>query len=287
MSGLNHALSIKRKRAETIIERVFAYVKGLEKSSDIEHVTLYKKSSRMAHALKDNPFKSDNDLDFLRVFFEYMQKVNDKFETFNGNVDLIADSLNWVNEIKPIVVFDIDDTLRDASHRMKIRHKIEAMKEARNNAIEKSEKERLSKAIDEEWQVFFLAGFDDTPKEDVIALCNMYYDAGFEVRIRTGASAAYFERTVAYLADCGVKYHHLRMRKEGVKIPDYRLKPSWISKYDLGENVFATYDDREALNENYQKKGVVNTYLVNKEFDVKTHIVTIQADFDKQLDYLK
>lgn len=285
MSGLNKALYYKRERAQQVVDYVFSVLKKLEKATTKEEITLKKKSTRMIHALKDRTEKAEGDFEFLSFFFEYMDKVIEKFEAFNGDTTAFQQKLSWVNEIKPIVIFDIDDTLRDASHRMHIRHKIEDLKTERNNAKDSTEKEYLGRCIDEMWQEFFIEGFKDTPKQDVIDICNMYYDLGFEVRIRTGASALYYDRTVQYLEDIGVKYHHLRMRKVGVRIPDFRLKPSWISKYDLAGSVFATYDDRIPLNEGYQRKGVVNTILIDKDFDAKKHLEDFKSEIDKQIQF--
>lgn len=287
MSKLNIALSYKRQRAQTVVDFIYSILKKLEKGTTKEEIILKKKSNRMIYALKDRTEKESDDFQFLLTFFEYTGKVIDKFEKFEGDTTEIYQKLEWVNEIKPIVIFDIDDTLRDASHRMDIRHKIESLKTERSIAKDVTEKEYLSRTIDEMWQEFFIAGFNDTPKQDVIDICNMYYDLGFEVRIRTGASATYYDRTVQYLEDIGVKYHHLRMRKEGVRIPDFRLKPAWISKYDIGGSVLVSYDDRIPLNEGYQKKGVKTTILVDKEFNAEEHLKEFNEQIQEQLQFFK
>lgn len=287
MSKLNIALSYKRQRAKSVVDYIYSILKKLEKGTTKEEITLNKKSSRMIHALKDRTEKENDDFQFLLTFFEYTGKVIDKFEKFDGDTTDICQKIEWVNEIKPIVIFDIDDTLRDASHRMDIRHKIEDLKNEKSKAQDATEKEYLSRMIDEMWQEFFIAGFDDTPKQDVIDICNMYYELGFEVRIRTGASAVYYDRTVKYLEDIGVNYHHLRMRKEGVRIPDFRLKPAWISKYDIGGSVLVSYDDRIPLNEGYQKKGVKTTILVDKEFNAEQHLNDFKNNIEEQLQFFK
>lgn len=287
MSKLDIAQAYKKERASDVVKFVFSLMKKMEKSDSKKDIIIAKKSSRMIHALKEKTEKSTDDFSFLLVFFEYMYKVIDKFEAFNGDTKELFKKIDWVNEIKPIVIFDIDDTLRDASHRMGIRDEIEKMKAERNIAIDATEKEYLSRMIDEKWQAFFLAGFDDTPKQDIINICNMYYDLGFEVRIRTGASALFYDRTVQYLEDIGVKYHDLRMRKEGVRIPDFRLKPAWVSKYDISGSVFATYDDRIPLNEGYQKKGVKNTILVDKSFDAESHLSAYEPLIQEQIQFFK
>lgn len=286
MSGLINAILTKKGRAKNVIQFVSDRQKKLEESHCENDILIRKKSNRMVQALSTHTDKAENDFVFMQKFYEYMGKIIDKIESFEGDASDLHKQLEWVDQIKPIVLFDIDDTLRDASHRMDIRKVIEGLKEQKSETDDIEEKIRLAEEIDNKWNDFFIAGFDDTPKEDVINLCNMYYDAGFDVRIRTGASQKFEERTKKYLADAGVKYNHLRMRKEGVRIPDYRLKPAWISKYDLGQNVFASYDDRVPLNENYRKKGVVNAYLVDKDFNVDEHIKMIQKDFDDQVLFL-
>lgn len=290
MSYIENALGLKRSRAKIVVQNIVEHCNALKNSKTKEEVFLGKKMSRMVQGLVTQTDKAENDLEFLRKFYEYIAKISKKLIDFDADGSIFDKDVEWVDEIKPIVVFDIDDTLRDASHRMHIRKDIEKMKEDASKAKEDGdfeESQRIRELIDARWQDFFIAGFDDTPKEDVIGLCNMYYELGFEVKIRTGASALYQERTEKHLKEMGVKYHELRMRKVGVRIPDYRLKPSWISKYDLGQNVFATYDDREPLNEGFQKKGVVNTVLVNKEFDAEKHLAEIKPLIEKQISLFK
>jgi hypothetical protein len=281
MSGLKSALAYKKERAQEVVDFVYSLLKTLEKSNNKDELVLKRKSSRMIHALKDRTSKTETDFEFLSVFNDYIEKVIAKFVEF-GDPAVLIEKRDWVNEIKPIVIFDVDDTLRDASHRYWVREEIEVLKQKMNQEEDYGVQQSIREEIDEKWQVFFIEGFKDKPKQDMIDLCNMYYDMGFEVRIRTGASALYYDRTVEHLKELGVKYHDLRMRKIGVRIPDYRLKPAWIPKYDLATNVFATYDDRQPLNDGFQKKGVKHTYLVDKEFNVKEHIEEIKASMEKQ-----
>ena len=281
MSGLKSALAYKKERAQEVVDFFYSLFKTLEQSNDKEELVLKRKSSRMIHGLKDRTSKTETDFEFLLVFNNYIEKVIAKFVKF-GDSSILIEKRDWVNEIKPIVIFDVDDTLRDASHRYWVRKEIEVLKQKMNQEDDYGVQQSIREEIDEKWQVFFIEGFKDKPKQDIIDLCNMYYDMGFEVRIRTGASALYYEQTVTHLKELGVKYHDLRMRKIGVRIPDYRLKPAWITKYDLAANVFATYDDRQPLNDGFQKKGVKNTYLVDKKFNVKEHIEEIKASMENQ-----
>lgn len=287
MSNLIGLLEIKKHRASIVVDKIVKHCEALKDSSVKEDVVIGKKINRLVQGMTKKTASEKDNIEYLRHFFDYHKKISNKIHEIDSNFQFFDEDVAWVNEIKPIVVFDVDDTLRDATHRYSIREDIENMKEElamATETVDTDDMARIRSLIDARWQDFFIAGFDDTPKQDVIDLCNMYYDLGFEVRIRTGASALYQDRTEQHLKDMGVKYHELRMRKEGVRIPDYRLKPAWISKYDLGENVFAIYDDRIPLIQGFKSKGVVNTVLVDKSFDAKKHLEEIQPLIDKQLE---
>lgn len=285
MSNLNIALKHKATRANEVVSVIMAFAENIEDTLDNKK---YRSDiNRISKQLKKKTDSCKNDFDYLFNFFESTKKIILKIEEHEQDSTLLVRKMEWVNDIKPIVIFDVDDTLRDASHRMWVRKEIEDLKEKVKLTEDPEEKAEIRKEIDAKWQVFFIEGFKDKPKQEMINLCNLYYDLGFEVRIRTGASALYYDETVKHLKEMGVKYHDLRMRKINVKIPDYRLKPAWISKYDLAENVFATYDDRQPLNDNYQKKGVIDTFLVDKEFDPILHFSEMRIDIEHQVEFFR
>ena len=216
-----------------------------------------------------------------------INKANDEKINQPQTTDSLIEKLNWMNKSKFIVLFDIDDTIRDASHRLHVRDEIIKLNEKKKEYEKGSEMSVvIEQKTDSLWNDFFRLGAQDKPRKDMIELCNSYHDMGFEVKFRTGASDKYREETIQFLKDNGVKYHELRMRKEGVKIPAKNLKPSWITKYDGAENVFATYDDLEEVNEKYRKKGVVDTILVTRDFDVAQHVKDFKSKVENALIFI-
>lgn len=179
-----------------------------------------------------------------------------------------------------IVIFDIDDTIRDAEGRYEIREEILQLTE-RKKAVEKKSEEYISldKEIQKKWKVFFEEGFNDKPMKETIALCNLFYDNGFKVLFRTGASEEFKDKTLEYFKKHNIKFTDLKMRKVNVRIPDYRLKPAWVAKYDNVDDIFMIYDDREQVNEGYRSKGVKNTFLVKKDFSLKEHLKYLKDEF--------
>lgn len=148
--------------------------------------------------------------------------------------------------LPPVVVFDIDGTLVDETHRKEYRDK-------------------------KDWETYFNMCDLDTPIEHVIKLTQEYRQKGFEIWLMTGRSEICKEKTIASMQKYGVQYDKLKMRSKDVMIPDYVLKPAWISKYIGKERVEAIYDDRDQVIQGFEKKGL-------NVIDVKklTPVITIK-----------
>jgi len=280
----------KKLRAEKVFENIKIKFKEYSNSTISEEKMASKKTSRIITNAEKKMEEGLTDKEYIQKIMELNIKIMENLKKLETPklADFMIDDLKWMNEIKFIVLFDIDDTVRLADHRMPIRDEILKLHKQRKEVDKNSElHESMIKRIDKLWDDFFVAGLNDEPRKDMIELCNMYYDLGFEVKFRTGATAKYREETENYLVSNGAKFHELRMRKEGVKIPAPILKPAWIPKYDGSENVFATYDDQEPVNERYRGKGVVDTVLVTKDFDVKQHIKDFKEKIDKALVFIK
>ena len=183
-----------------------------------------------------------------------------------------------------VVIFDIDETIRDSSKRLYLIDEIKKIKEKRMLVEKKSvEDTLLIEKSNSLWHDFFVLGSKDEPKKDVIELVNLYYKKGFTVKFLTGAPEKYRSETLDYLNHNNVLFHELKMRKDNVHIPDFILKPSSLAKYNNVNSVFATYDDREQVNIGYLKKGVKNVYLVDKYFDLKEHLIYLKEQFNVDL----
>lgn len=283
-------LQQKKLRAEKVMNKLTETFKSYSESDDIKYIQAGKKTSRLiTNAVKKLEEELD-DKEYIKKVTELSGKLFTKLDDLESS-DLgtfLKDDLNWMNEIKFIVLFDIDDTVRFAEHRLHIRDEIINIQEQRKEVEKGSDLfNTMSERIDNLWDDFFVAGLQDEPRKDMISLCNKYYDLGFEVKFRTGATAKYQKETHDYLTSNGAKFHELRMRKIGVRIPDHVLKPAWIPKYDGAENVFASYDDREPVNAKYAGKGVVDVILVTKDFDVEKHLNEFKDKIEKALVFIK
>lgn len=64
------------------------------------------------------------------------------------------------------------------------------------------------------WPAFERAIPNDTPIQNVIDAVNRLYDAGWTVVMMSGRSETSKEATVKWLADFGVKYHAIYMRRQ-------------------------------------------------------------------------
>ena len=107
------------------------------------------------------------------------------------------------------VVFDLDGTLADDSHR---HHFID-----RPNA-------------DKDWPAYFGACAKDEPIEPMIAIARALYDAGHTVEIWTGRSAVVRDETVSWLAVHCVGYHLIRMRPAMNHRPQTELMTAWLEE---------------------------------------------------------
>lgn len=150
--------------------------------------------------------------------------------------------------LPPVVVFDVDGTLMDESHRKHLRD-------------------------EKKWEEYFEACDKDVPIQHVIALTQEYKAKGYEIWVMTGRAdiGTCREKTIASFQEHGVVFDHLKMRSKEVMIPDHVLKPAWIAKYIGKERVEVIYDDREPVIEGFRKKGlnVINIADLPKDMEFK------------------
>lgn len=131
------------------------------------------------------------------------------------------------------VVFDIDGTLADVQWR---RHLVE------------SRPKRFDKFHD--------AMTDDPPRDEIIELCNLYYNAGWEVLIFTGRPESHRQQTTTWLAKHGVQYAQLHMRTMDRQYdPDNEIKQDMLN--GLNRKVHVAVDDRQKVVNMWRENGVV------------------------------
>jgi acid phosphatase class B len=110
----------------------------------------------------------------------------------------------------------------------------------------------------------------DTPIQHVVAITHEYRKNGYEIWLMTGRAESCKDKTIQSMKDHGVEYDFLKMRSKDVFIPDYVLKPAWISKYIGKERVEVIYDDTDNVIEGFRKKGL--NVIDVKEIDMTNSV---------------
>ena len=133
------------------------------------------------------------------------------------------------------VIFDLDGTLCDISHRLP-----------------------LIKQAKADWPAFFDACDKDAPKPEIISLFQALSDAGNKMIIVSGRSDRTLFKTDQWLSYHGIKPHEIIMRKDGDYTPDDILKKSWLDKRLLGdkENILFCVDDRQRVVDMWRNEGL-------------------------------
>lgn len=147
--------------------------------------------------------------------------------------------------LPPVVVFDIDGTLLDEKHRAQYRDV-------------------------KDWDNYFDLCHLDTPIQHIIDLTKEYRAKGFEIWLMSGRVDRIMDKTLKSMEDYGVCYDRIKLRSPENRVPDYVIKPAWISKYIGLERVVAVYDDTDRVIEGFRKKGL-------NVIDVKLMAAPVQA----------
>ena len=103
----------------------------------------------------------------------------------------------------PRVIFDIDGTLANNSHRQ---HLI------------------ASSQVKADWPAFYEAADKDTPIQSVVSLLRMCWGLGYRVTICTGRPEEYRELTVTWLKHHIIPHHDLFMKADGDNRVDHEVK---------------------------------------------------------------
>lgn len=134
---------------------------------------------------------------------------------------------------KEIVIFDIDGTLADVSER--IRH------------LQKKPKN---------WKGFFRGMAQDKAIKSMVRLCNILYSSGVRIILCSGRSEEHRSETVKWLARQGVKYHELRLRRDGDRRSDVTVKREMLAGIDKTKVLFVV-EDRSRVVQMWRSEGLV------------------------------
>jgi hypothetical protein len=132
-----------------------------------------------------------------------------------------------------IVIFDLDGTLADLTHRL---HFILGEKK--------------------DWDGFFAACTDDKPIPHMIELCNTLYKAGYGIAICSGRSAAVRTETSLWLNENDVLYDQVFMRKDGDHREDNLVKAEMLPAVQKLGEILMAFDDRDQVVKMWREHGI-------------------------------
>jgi phosphoglycolate phosphatase-like HAD superfamily hydrolase len=146
--------------------------------------------------------------------------------------------------MKPLVIFDLDGTLADASHRQHLVDRDLCKAEGRKP----------------DWRAFYAACGDDKPHNHVIAVAEALYNNGNELWLWSGRSDEVEHITDAWLHkhEIFVMFDDVRFRPEGDYAPDDVLKMGWFSEMSKEdrERLLLVFDDRDRMVKAWRSHGV-------------------------------
>lgn len=178
---------------------------------------------------------------------ETVRKV-EKHELYATDYQGVREVFDCKKEIilPPVVVFDIDGTLMDERHRAQYRDV-------------------------KDWANYFDLCHLDTPIQHIIDLTKEYRAKGYEIWLMSGRIDAIMDKTIKSMQDHGVCYDRIKLRSPENRVPDFVIKPAWISKYIGIERVEVIYDDTDRVIEGFRKKGlnVIDVKLMGVPAQVK------------------
>ena len=134
---------------------------------------------------------------------------------------------------KENVIFDLDGTLADLTHRL---HHI---KEKPKN-----------------WELFHTSCVDDKPKQDVIDMARALYHQNYQIWVLSGRNNTVWWETVAWLGQNGVLFHQLVMREAKDRRDDTIVKLEMTQKHGLiPQNTLCIFDDRQKVVNMWRQNG--------------------------------
>ncbi|RRA50472.1 hypothetical protein [Acidipila sp. EB88] len=143
------------------------------------------------------------------------------------------------------VVFDLDGTLADCSHRL---HHIKG-------------------DGPKDWDAFFRDCPKDQPLEKIIAIARAMFAAGHDVEIWSARCDSVREATKAWLALMDVPHKLLLLRKVGDHRNDDVLKREWLEEArQEGFPVDLVFEDRARMVAMYREAGVTCLQVADGSF---------------------
>lgn len=141
-----------------------------------------------------------------------------------------------------IVLFDLDGTLADVTHR---RHHVTG--------------------DSKEWDLFHQACVDDIPMPGVCDLLGLLANT-YEIWIVSGRDDSVADQTYLWLHRYGIHYDRILMRKKGDYTEDQLLKQHWLDTEIPKERVAMVFDDRARVVAMWRANGLPTFQVAEGNF---------------------
>lgn len=140
-----------------------------------------------------------------------------------------------LGETLAAVIFDIDGTLADCTHRQ----------------------HHLTGPGKKDWDAFYAAMHADEPKLDILQVALAFTEFGFSILLCTGRPESYRETTLAWLKQHRIAYDALFMRKDGDFRDDTIVKREMLGAIrERGYTVTLVVDDRDKVVKMWREEGL-------------------------------
>lgn len=150
----------------------------------------------------------------------------------------------WTFRTPHWVIFDLDGTLADITHRL---HHIKP------DPILNENNKNLAQP---DWDAFNMDCHKDEPKHHVLELLRMVQCYGKSTAIFSGRMETARERTIEWLRRHEIKYDVLEMRKSKDYRSDVEVKKEMFDKHFRTESVWFVVDDRDKVVELWRDLGL-------------------------------
>lgn len=141
-----------------------------------------------------------------------------------------------------IVIFDLDGTLCDITHRRPL--------------VEGQEKN---------WGEFYRQCVNDIPKPPVIKIFHLLQSAGNTMVIFSGRSDVVRKETYQWLRKNDIKPDILIMREDGDFTPDDKLKQKWLKIINKSD-ILCVFDDRDRIVKMWRGEGLTCFQVADGNF---------------------
>lgn len=145
------------------------------------------------------------------------------------------------------VIFDIDGTLADPSHRL---HYLDSG----------------------DWQRFFAEADKDQPINSVIRMNNRMKDH-YDIVIVSGRCSSIREKTKKWLEVNGVAFDNLYMRPEGDHRPDHIVKEEILREIQKNYVVEYVFDDRQSVVDMWRRNGITTFQCATDKSQAKGKLI--------------